>query len=562
MNSNKAMNINSFVDAKALYEALSKSTDNYLFICNMKSKTFYFCDEMKEKFSLPMGEITDIKTLLLDKVHPSEQSAVGNALEDIMAGRSCDFYEESRLKTKDGQWVWTRCRGRVEECENGEKIFAGSFTDMGKYRKIDAQTSLPNKFEFVKLLTKQLSMIQDKSQEENITGGIMMLGIDNFRHINSLYGHYFGDEVLRKVIRIIEDNILESVSLYKLDGDQFALISSSNTEKDFKEIYDNIFKAFQTQHELLGQKYYCTLSAGCALFEENITSSEEFYKRAEYALECAKSDGKNRLCIYKPGIMSNKIRALELTEILRTDIDNDFNNFEVYFQPIVNAENGKLKGSEALLRWHCEKYGIVGPAEFIPLLERSGLINKVGTWVLKKAVEVCVLWRNVVPSFFMCVNMSFQQLLQKDFIDILRDTLAPVKLEISAIKVELTESCIATSSRYLKETFDEIRALGAEIAMDDFGTGYSSLNILKSAPADIVKIDRAFVSNIVSSEFDLTFIKFVVALCHSVGIRVCLEGIETIEEYNKVKDLKLDFIQGFFFGHPSSKNIFENKFLH
>ncbi len=204
----------------------------------------------------------------------------------------------------------------------------------------------------------------------------------------------------------------------------------------------------------------------------------------------------------------------------------------------------------------CETYGSIGPNEFIPLLEESGLIHAVGKWIFKQAVDTCAHWVEKMPDFTMSINLSYLQLTQEDFIPFMQKTLAEKHLQPRHIIVELTESCIASSIDMLADTFKKIRSLGIQIAMDDFGTGYSSLDILKNCPADIVKIDRAFVKDIQTSSFDATFIKFIVELCHNVQITVYLEGVENENEYQFVKPMGLDFIQGYYFGHPQPAQDF------
>ena len=218
-------------------------------------------------------------------------------------------------------------------------------------------------------------------------------------------------------------------------------------------------------------------------------------------------------------------------------------------------------GAEALVRWSCEKYGFVSPVEFIPLLEQSGLIIPVGKWIFEQATAQCKEWTGQNPDFTISINLSYLQVVDQEFIPFMEQTLKRLELSPANVVVELTESYLARSSGSVKEIFERIRTLGIRIAMDDFGTGYSSLEILKNSPADIVKIDKTFIKDIRSSSFDATFIRFIVALCHDVGIEVCLEGLETKEEYSIVSPMQLDYIQGYLFGKPVPKKQFYHTFL-
>ena len=197
----------------------------------------------------------------------------------------------------------------------------------------------------------------------------------------------------------------------------------------------------------------------------------------------------------------------------------------------------------------------------ILLTKESGLIVPMGAWVLRRAVDTCKKWRKVVPNFTMSVNLSYRQLDEDGLVPLIVDTLEEAGLPPGSLVVEMTESRFADDAKVTHELFDELRMQGVRVAMDDFGTGYSSLGVLKTSPADIVKIDRAFIRDIRTSTFDATFIRFVVELCHAVGISVCLEGVETDEEYEVVGGMGLDYIQGFLFGRPLPEDEFERRFL-
>lgn len=549
------MNIDEITTAQQLFEALSRSTDDYIYMSDVQKNIFYFPQEMVDEFELPSTVIENAAVVWGAKIHLKDQSAFFQEFQSMIDGKKNTHCVEYRALNREGKWVWLRCRGYMEHNSRGEAtIFAGTITDIGKRGKIDPITSLLNRYEFE-------NQIKFHLESKEATGGILFLGIDDFSNINGLYGREFGDAVLRNTSKILIKTLSEEIRIYRLDGDKFALFSAEITAEGWQENYENIFSVFQKQQELLGEKYYCTLSAGCEVFDSNPITFDDAYKHAETALEKAKALGKNQFCMFKPELIETKLRALEIIETMRRDAENNFANFEVYYQPLVNASDARVIGAEALLRWHCEKYGAVSPVEFIPLLEASGLIHSVGRFVLQQAVDICCKWKKGLPDFCMNINISYQQLLRRDFVLALKAILEPLGGDASSIKLELTESCIVSGSRYLTESFADLRALGVEIAMDDFGTGYSSLEILKNAPADIVKIDRAFVKDILTSEFDLTFIRFIVALCHNVNISVCLEGIETSAEYDAVKPLNLDILQGFLFDHPVPATDFEKKFL-
>jgi len=536
-------------DKERLYHALVQSTDDYVYVCNLKTGVFRYTPAMVEEFGLPGEVIENAAAVWGAKVHENDRQAFLESNQEIADGRATSHCVEYRVMNRHGEWVWVRCRGHVELDDDGEPVlFAGFITNLGKKNNIDHLTGLFNKFEFEDQIQHLLESDPDKGF------AVMVLGIDDLKHINDLYDRFFGDEVIRITSQKLRVLLPNGVFVYRLDGDEFGVIARDTGVEGIQKIYRKIRQTFQSQQEYEGKKYYCTLSAGCLFYPQDAQNYLDLFKYAGYSLEYAKSHGKKRCVFYSKDILAYRTRALELVELLRESVENDFSGFRICFQPIVNAVDGTLAGVEALSRWHCGKYGEVSPVEFIPLLEKSGLIIPVGKWVLRTAVRACKSWNR--PGLAVNVNLSYLQLEDSDFVAFLRGALEEEAYSPRDLVVELTESAFAKEDTRVQKIFREIREMGVRIAMDDFGTGYSALGILKKSPADLVKIDKAFIKDIRISNFDATFIRFVVALCHDVGIQVCLEGVETEAEYKVVSEMGLDFIQGYLFGRPMEERDF------
>lgn len=544
-----------FTADPSLVNALSLSTDDYIYMCDMSKNLFYFPLEMVEDFDLPSQIIEDAATLWGSKIHIDERQSFFDAFADIINGKTNEHNQEYRALDKNGHWVWLRCRGYLDHDKNGNPtIFAGIITNLGKKSKIDPMSGLLNKFEFEGNLRTIL-------QKRPSSLSLLVLGLDNLKHVNNLYGWAFGDEVIHLVAQKMQSVLPIGTALYRLDGDTFAIISNAASNNEIERLYHKISREFQSQQEYKGNKFYCTISGGYVTLMGEDLDFDTFFRRAQYALEHAKSQGKNRLCVFSVESMNTKDRKVAISEYLRESVDANFANFELYYQPQVEAMSMQVVSAEALLRWSCTKFGMVSPVEFIPLLEQSGLIRSVGRWVIDNAACTCAKWRKQNPDFIISVNISYIQILEENFTSFLASVLEKYDLPVHSLHLELTESCIASGSQTISDAFLRLREMGFFIEMDDFGTGYSSLDLLKNEPADVVKIDRAFVKDIVCSEFDSTFIRFIVALCHSVNIIVCLEGVETWEEYNIVRTMDLDLIQGYLFGHPIPAKDFEIKHL-
>lgn len=539
-----------------LYDALVQSTDNYIYVCDIKTGAFRYPKSMVEEFDLPGEIIKNAAAVLGEKVHAYDKQAFLESNQEIEDGRTDTHLVEYRAKNRRGEWVWLRCRGHVERDEHGTpRLFAGVITNLGQKNKIDHVTGLFNRFEFENEIRRRAS------SSVAAEFSILLLDIDDFKNINDLYNRVFGDEIIRITAQKIQTLLPRDTPVYRLDGDEFGIVVNGGDESRVRKIYSAICENFGRQQEYDGKKYFCTLSAGCVFYPRDAATYEDLFKFAEYCLDYSKNNGKNRITLYTEEILAHKERSLELTELMRESMEQGYRGFELYYQPQVNASSKQVVGAEALARWRCDKYGEVSPVEFIPILEESGLIVPAGKWIFYQAAKKCREWRRIQPDFVMSINLSYLQVADPDFLPFLRRTLTSLEVDPANLVVEFTESYLVKNGDSLHNIFDAIRSLGIKIAMDDFGTGYSSLEVLKKAPADTVKIDRAFIKDIRTSSFDATFIRFIVELCHDVGIEVCLEGVESPEEYQIVSPMNLDYIQGFLFGRPEPAESFERKFM-
>lgn len=538
-----------------LYDALIESTDDYIFIGNMKTGVFRYPPATVAEFGLPGEVVENAAACWSGLIHPHDETHFLESNQEIADGRVEEHNIEYRARNTEREWIWLRCRGKLIRDKYGNPdMFAGIITNLGKEKQIDHMTGLYNRFEFEGSIKKYL---MDGSQITRI--GIMILDMDAFKNVNDLYDRMFGDEILRITAASISAMLSDNARVYRLDGDEFGIIITNGSETDVQDIFAKIQGKYTRQQEYNGKKYYCTISGGYAACPDNAENYLELLKCANYALERSKALGKNRMTIYSPEIPQEKEKKLEMVQMLRESIERGFAGFSVCYQPQVDAKTGKLYGAEALARWHCSKYGDVPPGEFIPLLEQNGLIVPMGMWILRKAAAQCKEWCEQKPDFNMSVNLSYQQFLEGDLTSFVKEILKEMDLAPFNLTLELTESYFVKEDAIVRETLESFRAMGVQVAMDDFGVGYSSLFMLKHIPADIVKIDRGFVKGITTDLFNATFIRSITELCNDVGKQVCLEGVETKEEYGSVSNIGLRLIQGFYFGRPVPADKFYEK---
>lgn len=542
-------------EKERLYEALADSTDDYMFIGSMKSGIFRYPPSMVEEFGLP-GEVVENAAAVWGKrIHPHDKKGFLESNQEIADGRAERHSIEYRAKNIYGEWIWLRCRGKMIRDEKGEPdLFAGFITNLGKKNLVDHMTGLYNRYELEGAVKRHLVDVGGSF-------GLMVLDMDEFKNINDLYDRSFGDEVLRITAQMISSLLPVNARIYKLDGDEFAILILNKEWDEHIEIFNEIRSRMHRQQEYEGKKYYCTVSAGYASYPEHGSQYLELLKCANYSLEQSKLAGKNRLTCFSPDILPEKERRLELTELLRESIERGFAGFSVAYQPQVDAVTGELYGAEALARWTCGKYGNISPGEFIPLLENSGLIHQMGRWIFRQAAGQCKKWCRLIPDFRMSINVSYHQLRKGDILPDALEELRMLDMEPSNLTLELTESYFMKEEENRENVLEALHKAGFSLAMDDFGMGYSSLLSLKNIPVDLVKIDRGFVQGITEERFNVIFIRAITELCHNVDKKVCLEGVETEAEYRAAVSTGLELIQGFYFGRPVTAREFEEKWL-
>lgn len=528
-----------------LYEALERSTDDYVYLCDMKTGVFRYSPAQVRQFDLP-GEFVENPLPCWKRiVHPDDWERFYKSNMEIGENKRDSHSVEFRARNRGGEYVWLRCRGQLMRDEYGEPcLFAGIMTQLGRQNKIDPLTQLLNHSEF-------LAAVQRGVQEESIEQlGILVLDVDGFRNINEMYGRAFGDRVLRTLAQSVQALLPDNASLYRLDNDRLGILMDNDSRTGAARLFRRVQERLVLMQEWKQSKLAVEVSAGYAEYPGDGAAADELYQYADYALQYAKSHGRNRLEIFSDEILRGKVRALELMRRLREAISQSYRGFRLAYQPQVDGSTGEIVGVEALMRWQDVTGENVSPVEFIPILEEQGMIYGAGLWALRTALRAARGWVALKSDFTVSVNISALQMMEKRFLRDLTEIVRTEDFPCENLILELTESCTVQNLNIFESAFKQMRAMGIRVAMDDFGTGYSSLEILKRTPVDIVKIDRGFVKGILNSRFDATFISFVVAICHEANIRVCLEGVEEAAEVEFLKDMHLDCIQGYYFGRP------------
>ena len=543
------------LDPHLFYDAITFSTDDYLYVIDMKTDMALVSENMRQDFDLPDRIFEGLIPKWRERVVERDLPSFDASIDELVSGKTDVHDLEYQVKNRKGERIWVVCRGLMKRDEKGNPtMFSGVVTNLERKDKVDSVTGLF-------MHDKCLQVIDRILVDEYASGGILLLGLDDFSRINSLNDHSFGNAVLRQFAQTVQRLLPADATAYRFDGDEFAVVVENADRDAMEDLYRTIHALSNRKQSIDGVEYFCTVSGGIAMIGEDGSSGSNLIKRAESALEESKHHGKNKVSFFSPAMTEAKLRRFELSDKLQASVLDNMAGFETYYQPLVDASTMQVVGSEALLRWSAEGYESVSPVEFVPVLESYGLIGKVGRWVLEQAIGRCAAWSRVHPGFIMNVNISYPQLLEPDFVSFVQKTLAEAGVDPQQLVLEMTESYFVTDLDGLRESFDQLRALGIRLAMDDFGTGYSSLGMLSRSPADIVKIDRLFIKDIDIESFNKAFIDSVIDLCHSVGIDVTVEGVEECSELDTVRSIGADSIQGFIVSKPVPASEFEERFI-
>lgn len=413
---------------------------------------------------------------------------------------------------------------------------------------------------------RDLAKFIDETNRNKTYGSVLYIDLDDFKHINDGLGHQYGDTLLRNISQSLRQVEGIENTCYRMGGDEFVIIIAPSVFDQEERIIQDINAIFNRPWYLKDADYYCRMSMGRVRFPDDAQSVQELIKNADVAMYAKKRDGKKRSQEYEEKF-SNKVasdKRLDMEKNMRRATEEGYQEFLVYYQPImdISCETPACCGAEALIRWNSEKLGFISPGEFIPLAEYLGLINPIGNYVLETACRDCKRWNeNGYPNYKVNVNLSVVQLLQPDIVDIVEKTVKKTGINPKNLTLEVTEGLAIHDMERMKKILSDIKKSGVRIALDDFGTGYSSLNHIREIPFDVIKVDQSFVKDLTQDAYSQSFIKMVSELADAIGVNICVEGVETLEQYHILEGMKVCMVQGYHFDRPMPKGDYEDKYL-
>jgi diguanylate cyclase (GGDEF)-like protein len=412
----------------------------------------------------------------------------------------------------------------------------------------DNLTSLPNRELFLDRLEGALALAH---ADENVRPTLIIIDLDRFKQVNSSVGMAVGDSILLTIARRLGRLMKPQDTLARLAGDQFGMILLSEREPErITAFADTIRRSLRAPIGFGARQIFLTASIGLVLYDGQTRTRDDVIKDAELAMYHAKQNGADRIEVFKPNMRGRKLDRLTLEADLRRAIERD--ELSVLYQPIIRLEDRAVAGFEALLRWNHPRLGRLGPTEFIPLAEETGLISDIGRFVLERAARQLVVWQRLTEGanpVFVSVNVSSRQLLRQDLIQEIKGVLSRHLIAPGTLKLELTESLVMDNPELAAQMLARIRELGAGLSLDDFGTGYSSLAYLQRFPFDTIKIDQQFVRGTGRGARPV-ILRSIIALAHDLGMEVVAEGAENDSDAVELYQLGCEYAQGYAFGEP------------
>ncbi len=546
-------------DAERKALALTGSGD-IIFDWDVAADDIYVSPEAENQLGLRRGALEGPASGWFDVLHPFDRDRYQASLDTVLEQRRGRINLDFRLRGADGHYMWYHLKARpVVNSEGDVARVVGTLADVTEAKTAEERmlhdsvhdnlTGLPHRELFFDRLDLAL---KHSVQDQNLRPAVLAIDLDRFRQVNDVAGVAAGDSILLTAARRLGRLLKPSDTLSRVSSDQFAIIVMSEHETTpIVQLADKVRRALATPVTFNEHEIALTASIGIALYDAQLHPKPgDMLKDAEIALAHAKRYGGNRIEVFRLGMRGQKTDRLSLESDLRRALDRG--EMKVYFQPIVRLEDRTIAGFEALLRWDHPRLGRLGPADFIPLAEETGLIVNLGLFALDRTARELSAWQralDVEPPIFASVNVSSRQLLRHDLLNDVKTVLTRSSVKRGTLKLELTESLVMENPEYAAQMLTRIRDLGAGLSLDDFGTGYSSLAYLQRFPFDTIKIDRAFVHPTETGARP-ALLRSIVSLGHDLGMEIVAEGAETESDVIELYQLGCEFAQGFAFGQP------------
>lgn len=540
----------------ALYKAFSITAEGaYVYVADIENDLSKWSQKAVDYFGLPDEYMINAGEIWEKHIHPDDREGYKQSIDAVFSGKDEGHDMQYRAIDRKGKYTICTCRGTIirNPKTNRPEYFVGTIKNHGNVGNIDQLTGLRNQYGFF----EDLGSILFK-QEEAV---IAILGIDHFSNINDVYGYNFGNKVLVYFARKLTERLRNKGIIYRLDGTRFALIT--HMDKQFLvDSYDEIRSWALKGFEIEDKRVYFHCNASFLVLDSFDISEKTIFSCLNYAYRISKGDKQGDLVEFYNNLSAGNRKRIKRIHAIRDSVANNCEGFTLFYQPIVYAESGKLKGAEALIRWENKEYGMVFPDTFIDVLETDSIYPKLGNWILETAMRQGKEFLSRYPGFVMSVNLSYTQMEKSGFVNTVLDLLEKTEFPAENLCLELTERCRLLDMKVIRNIVMRLHVHGVKFALDDFGTGYSSTYMIKALPLDTIKIDRSYVQNLLEDRRERELVKYFVDIAALFGSDVCVEGIEDEQMEEIIRQYSVKSLQGYYYSKPISFDAFWDKYIH
>lgn len=532
--------------------------DDYLYIMDLQNDYYRISKHAVDRFMLPSDSFYDAVNMHQVFVYEKDRPLLDEEFEQMLNGTKKSHNLHYRWLDRNGLPIWINCRGGIIDDKDGKpRYLIGCINETGKKQRADNTSGLLGELELSAYIMACAGNVS--------SGFLMRIGIDDFSAINANSGMGYGDYILKNVAACINECLSGNQRLFHIVADEYMIVDmDGHTSEAAVLLYKNIRKKISAFIDSENYKAVFTISAGILDIAVSADNYEELLKLTDFTLKQAKNRDKNTFYVFSQEEYDKFLRKSEIKMALYHAVDNNFEGFEVHYQPIVDSKTYRLIAAEALMRFSIpsdEGVKRISPFEFVPILEETGLILPVGRWILGEAVAMCSEMQKAIPGFRVNVNISYIQVIKSNILHDILDALQRFSLAPEGIGIELTESGYLDSNPHFLTLRNGLKENEIPFIIDDFGTGYSNLHCLSDLSPTYIKIDRDFTNKAMRNTYDHELMVKIIEMAHCLNLPICVEGVEKPEVLDDVRRIQADYIQGYLFGQPYCKKDFVDRFV-
>lgn len=566
--SGECVDVTDYIQSESLRENLIEGSSAITFYADMTEGSIFFSQNIRDIYPDARTELRgDIVEELAALVIPEDKKRFRNDMHRVANEPDSKFAIEIRLALKDSRTVWIACRGKSYfDTSRHSVIVVGTLfdlTQMNEVRETVEKNAACHELTGLPLREKLLHDASRLLRDPNLlSAALVLVDLNDFKSFNDRYGRSIGNELLISMATMLSKDLPKDAMLYHIGTDTFALLWPHASQIKVTEFMNNLQERGSQPIEINNGEYFINFSVSAAFYPLS-SNVDELLINAEIALHKVKQNKKMKYAVYSP-VDKNELKErldfeLQITQCIR----NNMENFQMYYQPLIDARTGKLNGAEALLRWQSSKGELVNPEKVVTALENTDQMGAVSEWILDQAVSQCASWiaHGAPRDFYVHINATADDLIRKHYAEHVTEVLNNYHLKPENILIEITETSLVQNMAVCRKNLHELNDLNIRTALDDFGSGYSSFNYLKELPVDEIKIDKSFVDDMDTVEFNRSFISAITMLAHSIGKKVVVEGVETESQAEAIRKMGADIFQGYYFGKPMSVFAFSNKYF-